>query len=173
METYSASRWFINQNFRKWTLMTGFVVQGHIYLMIQWRCSMLHINKYTHHFYSHIQVQQAIRLPDSPLSSSGSACAPVAVPVTMTPSERKNSAAWAVSAMLTSEVRAWALQWPFSNITHVIMWHYNTETTTLCYASFRALWSASCTQHTHIWSYLCFFLMSVKIWICSAPMHLR
>lgn len=34
----------------------------------------------------------------------------MAVPVTMTPSDRKNSAAWAVSAILTSEVRACALK---------------------------------------------------------------
>ncbi len=27
---YSAFRWSININFEKWTLMTGFVVQGHI-----------------------------------------------------------------------------------------------------------------------------------------------
>lgn len=41
-----------------------------------------------------------------PLNSSGLACTPVAVPVMMTPSERKNSAARAVSSMLTSDVRA-------------------------------------------------------------------
>lgn len=45
-----------------------------------------------------------------PLSSRGSACTPVAAPVTMSPSERKNSAARAVSSMLTSEVRAWELR---------------------------------------------------------------
>lgn len=44
-----------------------------------------------------------------PLSSRGSACAPVATPVTITPSERKNSAARAVSSMLMSDVRAWEL----------------------------------------------------------------
>lgn len=42
----------------------------------------------------------------APLSSSGSACSPVAVPVMMSPSERKNSAARAVSTMLTSDVTA-------------------------------------------------------------------
>lgn len=41
-----------------------------------------------------------------PLNSSGLACTPVAAPVMMTPSERKNSAARAVSSMLTSAVRA-------------------------------------------------------------------
>lgn len=43
------------------------------------------------------------------LSSWGSACAPVATPVMITPSERKNSAARAISWMLTSDVKAWAL----------------------------------------------------------------
>lgn len=45
-----------------------------------------------------------------PLSSLVSASAPVAVPVMMSPSERKNSAARAVSSMLTSDVRAWELK---------------------------------------------------------------
>lgn len=39
-----------------------------------------------------------------PLNCSGLACTPVAAPVMMTPSERKNSAARAVSSMLTSDV---------------------------------------------------------------------
>lgn len=45
-----------------------------------------------------------------PLSSTGSAWTPVEAPVTMTPSDRKNSAARAVSWMLTSDVRACELQ---------------------------------------------------------------
>lgn len=45
-----------------------------------------------------------------PLSSCGSAWMPVDAPVMMTPSDRKNCAARAVSSMLTSDVRAWELQ---------------------------------------------------------------
>lgn len=39
------------------------------------------------------------------LSSWGSACAPVATPVMITPSDRKNSAARDISSMLTSDVK--------------------------------------------------------------------
>lgn len=45
-----------------------------------------------------------------PVSSHGSAWSPVAAPVMMTPSERKNSEARAVSFIVTSAVRAWELQ---------------------------------------------------------------
>lgn len=53
-----------------------------------------------------------------PLSSCGSACTPVAVPVMMSPSERKNSAARDVSSMLTSDVRAWELVKTHIQYTH-------------------------------------------------------
>lgn len=45
-----------------------------------------------------------------PLNCSGLACTPVAAPVMMTPSDRKNSAARAVSSMLTSDVSVWELR---------------------------------------------------------------
>lgn len=52
-----------------------------------------------------------------PLSSHGSASTPVAVPVMTSPSERKNSAARAVSSMLKSDVRAWELGKHTNNMT--------------------------------------------------------
>lgn len=130
----------------------------------------------------------------APLNSSGFACAPVAAPVMMIPSERKNSAARAVSSMLTSEVRAWELWKDTHNHNarirqqqnSTLFWLSRSDVTSYMCCVWNSLnhnengvilW---CTSWCSGWfcpscwsSYLCFFFISVKIMTWPAPMLLR
>lgn len=136
--------------------------------------------------------------PTVPLNSSGLACTPVAAPVTMTPSERKNSAARAVSSMLTSDVRAWELR-KDTHTNNACRKQQQQQQIVLCSGFEEHIlgeisWcDIMCELHNEnrviLWrsswcsgwfcpscwccSYLCFFLISVKIIRRPAPMFFR
>lgn len=91
-----------------------------------------------------------------PVNSSGSACTPVAAPVMMTPSERKNSAARAVSSMLTSDVRAWEL-WKDAHTRDACLQQQQKKKISLCFGFQEHIlgeisWQMGHREVCHVWN---------------------